>query len=202
MGEILFRSNISKNLFSGLSPWISFLPGGLIHVNILASSLFAAVSGSSAATTATVGKVTLPELKERNYNKPLSIGSLAGAGSLGFLIPPSMIMIVYGITANVSIGQLFIAGIVPGVLLALSFITYIIVRSLFIPKISSSQEKYTWKDRLKALPLILPVILLIVFVLGSIYLGITTPTESAAFGVLGSIILGFTTGGMTKKNFL
>src|SRR5699024_7516340 len=132
MGEILFRSKLSENLFKGLTPWITFLPGRLIHLNILSSTLFAAVSGSSAATTATVGKITLPELKKRKYNRALSIGSLAGSGTLGFLIPPSMMMIVYGIAANVSIGQLFIAGIIPGILIALGLMGYTIVRSLFI----------------------------------------------------------------------
>src|SRR5690625_3820817 len=144
MGEVLFRSKVSDNLFKGLTPWISFLPGKLIHVNILSSTLFAAVSGSSAATTATVGKITLPEQKERGYNKALSIGTLAGAGTLGFLIPPSMMMVVYGIAANVSIGQLFIAGIIPGILIAIGLMGYTVVRSLFIPKSTTDDDIYTW----------------------------------------------------------
>src|SRR5690625_5286777 len=134
MGEILVRSRISESLFKGLAPWMSFLPGRLIHVNVIASTLFSAVSGSSAATTATVGKITLPELMKRKYDRALSIGSLAGAGTLGFLIPPSMMMIVYGIVANVSIGQLFIAGIIPGILIALLLSGYIIIRCLINPQ--------------------------------------------------------------------
>jgi tripartite ATP-independent transporter DctM subunit len=201
MGEILFRSKLSDNLFKGLTPWISFLPGKLIHVNILSSTLFAAVSGSSAATTATVGKITLPELQNRGYNRALSIGTLAGAGTLGFLIPPSMMMIVYGIAANVSIGQLFIAGIIPGLLIALGLMGYTIIRSLFDREQTTDDVKYTWRDRWKALPLILPIILLILAVLGSIYLGIATPTESAAIGVVGSLILAFASKSMSLKAF-
>lgn len=188
MGEILFRSKISENLFKGLTPWISFLPGRLIHVNIAASSLFAAVSGSSAATTATVGKITLPELSKRNYDRGLSLGSLAGAGTLGFLIPPSMMMIVYGIVADVSIGKLFIAGIVPGIILATGLSGYIIVRCLINPSLAQGDEKYSWGYRFKTLPLILPVIVLIALVLGSIYSGWATPTEAASIGVAGSLV--------------
>lgn len=187
MGEILFRSKISENLFKGLTPWISFLPGRLIHVNIAASSLFAAVSGSSAATTATVGKITLPELSKRNYDRSLSLGSLAGAGTLGFLIPPSMMMIVYGIVADVSIGKLFIAGIVPGIILATALSGYIIIRCLINPSLAQGEEKYSWAYRFKTLPLILPVIILIALVLGSIYSGWATPTEAASVGVAGSL---------------
>lgn len=188
MGEILFRSKISENLFKGLTPWISFLPGRLIHVNIAASSLFAAVSGSSAATTATVGKITIPELSKRNYDRSLSLGSLAGAGTLGFLIPPSMMMIVYGIVADVSIGKLFIAGIVPGIILATGLSGYIIIRCLINPSLALGDEKYSWTYRFKTLPLILPVIILIALVLGSIYSGWATPTEAASVGVAGSLV--------------
>jgi len=201
MGELLFRSNISVNLFKGLTPWMSFLPGRLLHVNVVASALFAAVSGSSAATTATVGKITMPELTQRGYNPSLSIGSLAGAGTLGFLIPPSMLMIVYGISANVSIGQLFIAGVIPGFLLALAFGSYIIIRCLINPELAPKGDTYTWSDRVKALPLILPVLLLMALVLGSIYLGWATPTEAAAIGVAGAIIIGVLTKSLTKQNF-
>lgn len=201
MGELLFRSNISVNLFKGLTPWMSFLPGRLLHVNVVASALFAAVSGSSAATTATVGKITVPELNRRGYDPKLSIGSLAGAGTLGFLIPPSMLMIVYGISANVSIGQLFIAGVIPGLVLALAFGSYIIIRCLINPELAPKEETYSWSERVKALPLILPVILLMLLVLGSIYLGWATPTESAAIGVTGAILIGFITKSLTKENF-
>lgn len=201
MGEILFRSNISQNLFKGLTPWLTFLPGRLIHVNIVASSIFAAVSGSSAATTATVGKITMPELIKRGYNRSLSIGSLAGAGTLGFLIPPSMLMIVYGIAANVSIGALFIAGIVPGIILAICFSTYILIRCLINPDLAPKGESYTWSDRIKALPLLLPVMFLMIMVLGSIYAGWATPTEAAAVGVFGSLLLAFLSRSLTKEAF-
>lgn len=189
MGEILFRSKIAENLFKGITPWITFIPGSLIHVNVISSGLFASVSGSSAATTATVGRITIPELKKRNYDRSLSLGTLAGAGTLGFLIPPSMMMIVYGIAANESIGQLFIAGIIPGILLIIGLMGYTIVRCLINPELAPKIKGYTWSDRFKALPLLLPVILLIAIVLGSIYMGWATPTESAAIGVIGAVIL-------------
>jgi tripartite ATP-independent transporter DctM subunit len=188
MGEILFRSKISENLFKGLSPWMDRIPGRLIHVNIFASTLFAAVSGSSAATTATVGKITLPEYRRRNYNMELCIGSLAGAGTLGFLIPPSMMMLVYGIMADVSIGKLFIAGFIPGILIAITFSGYVMLRCVKNPEYAPRGDlNYTWMDRLKALPLLAPVIILVGIVLGSIYAGWATPTEAAAVGVLGAL---------------
>lgn len=201
MGEILVRSRMSENLFKGLAPWMSFLPGRLLHVNIIASSLFSAVSGSSAATTATVGKIALPELLDRGYNRGLSIGTLAGAGTLGFLIPPSMMMIVYGIVADVSIGRLFIAGIVPGALLATGLSGYIILRSLINPTLAKGEEKYTWKDRFIALPQLLPIVFLIILVLGSIYSGWATPTEAAAVGVLGSFIIALLSRSLNLKVF-
>lgn len=197
MGELLFKSKISENLFKGLSPWMDYLPGRLLHVNICACTLFAAVSGSSAATTATVGKITLPELLKRNYDRGLCLGSLAGAGTLGFLIPPSMVMLVYGIVADVSIGKLFIAGVIPGILLASGFSGYVIIRCLLNPELAPRSDlAYTWDDRLKSLPLLLPVIFLIVMVLGSIYLGWATPTEAAAVGVIGAIFFAFTSRSM------
>ncbi|UFJ43436.1 TRAP transporter large permease subunit [Brevibacillus humidisoli] len=201
MGEILFRSKISENLFKGLSPWMSFLPGRLIHVNIIASSLFAAVSGSSAATTATVGKITLPELLKRNYDRSLSLGSLAGAGTLGFLIPPSMIMLVYGIVAEVSIGKLFIAGVIPGILLAAAFSGFTIIRCIVNPDLAPKGESYTWADRIKSLPLLLPVCILIVMVLGSIYAGWATPTEAASVGVVGALFFALLSRSLNKDIF-
>jgi C4-dicarboxylate transporter DctM subunit len=199
MGEILFRSRISENLFKGLTPWMSFLPGRLIHVNIIASSLFAAVSGSSAATTATVGKITLPELLKRNYDRSLSIGSLAGSGTLGFLIPPSMMMLVYGMMAQVSIGKLFIAGVLPGLLLAFAFSGYTLLRSLGKNKAVSDDESYTWSDRLRTIPLLLPIFSLIIIVLGSIYAGWATPTEAASVGVLGALFFAMISRSMNIK---
>jgi len=203
MGEILFRSKISENLFKGLSPWVNFLPGGLIHINIVASALFAAVSGSSAATTATVGKITLPELFKRGFDRKLVIGSLAGAGTLGFLIPPSMMMLVYGIVSGVSIGKLFIAGILPGILLASLLIVYNMIRCIIDPSLSpKTDDKYTWDDRLKSIPQLAPVVTLIIMVLGSIYTGFATPTEAAAVGVLGALVFAFMTNSMDLNIFM
>ncbi|MCL6610344.1 MAG: TRAP transporter large permease subunit [Peptococcaceae bacterium] len=202
MGEVLFRSKISENLFKGLSPWMNNLPGRLIHVNIAASALFAAVSGSSAATTATVGKITVPELLKRNYSESLSLGSLAGAGSLGFLIPPSLVMLVYGIMAEVSIGKLFIAGIIPGIILAAAFSLFVMFRCIVNPNLAPCGDlKYNWKDRIQAIPQLLPVISLILLVLGSIYTGWATPTEAAAVGVAGSLFFARITGSMNMKIF-
>ncbi|SDJ13680.1 TRAP transporter large permease [Natribacillus halophilus] len=201
MGEIMLRSTMSKNLFKGLAPWMALLPGKLFHVNIAGSTLFSAVSGSSAATTATIGKITLQELSARNYNQSLSLGSLAGAGTLGFLIPPSLIMIVYGITANVSIGQLFFAGVFPAILLAFCLSFYIAIRSIINPNLAPEKEKFTWKDRIESLPLFLPIVLLITFVLGSIYTGWATPTESAALGVVGALLFAVISRSMTFKQF-
>ena len=190
MGEILYKSSISTKLLNGLMPWLSFIPGKLLHVNVAACSLFAAVSGSSAATTATVGKITLDELKKRGYSKSLAIGSLAGSGTLGFLIPPSLIMIIYGVLSDVSIGKLFMAGIIPGLLLATLYSVYImIVSKLDKSVVPQEEDKYVLSDFANSIKDLFPVLLLITVVLGSIYAGIATPTEAAALGVLGAIIL-------------
>ena len=192
MGELLYKSSISTRLLNGLIPWLSNVPGRLLHVNVAACSLFAAVSGSSAATTATVGKITLNELKKRGYSKSLAIGSLAGSGTLGFLIPPSLIMIIYGVLSNVSIGKLFIAGILPGILLASAYALYIIIATTIDKSaVPAQEEKITWKMRANSLRDLTPIFSLIVLVLGSIYAGFATPTEAAALGVLGSVLLGF-----------
>jgi len=194
MGEILFRSRISQSLFNGLTPWMDSIPGRLIHVNIFACTFFAAVSGSSAATTATVGKITVPELRQRGYNETLSVGSLAGAGTLGFLIPPSMMMLVYGIIGDVSIGKLFIAGVIPGFMIAGMFSSYTMVRCLINPSLAPKGEgRHSWGDRVRALPSIAPVIILVLVVLGSIYTGWATPTEAGAVGVAGSIFFAVAT---------
>ena len=192
MGEILFHSGISEKLFKGLVPWLYRLPGGLLLMNIVACTFFAAVSGSSAATTATVGRITLAEFDKLGYDERLAIGSLAGAGTLGFLIPPSLIMIVYAILAEVSIGKMFIAGILPGFLLASIYILYIVYRGLRDPSIAPrTQDSYSWAERFTALKDLLPVISLILMVLGSIYAGFATPTEAAALGVLGAAVFAF-----------
>jgi len=190
MGEILYHSSISTRLLNGLMPWLAKVPGRLLHVNVAACSLFAAVSGSSAATTATVGKITLGELKSRGYSKKLAIGSLAGSGTLGFLIPPSLIMIIYGVLSDVSIGKLFIAGILPGLLLATSYSFYImIVSTIDKTTVPQTQETFTNMDRLNSLKDLAPIFSLIGLVMGSIYGGFATPTEAAALGVVGAITL-------------
>ncbi len=187
MGEILYRSGISEKLFKSLVPWLYRLPGGLLLMNIVSCTLFAAVSGSSAATTATVGRITLAEFDKLGYDKSLAMGSLAGAGTLGFLIPPSLIMIVYAILAEVSIGKMFIAGILPGLLLAGIYSTYIVYRGIRNPEIApQSQESYSWQERIVGLKDLAPTLLLILMVLGSIYGGVATPTEAAAIGVFGA----------------
>jgi len=190
MGEILYHSSISTKLLNGLMPWLTKVPGRLLHVNVAACSLFAAVSGSSAATTVTVGKITLGELKKRGYSKKLALGSLAGSGTLGFLIPPSLIMIIYGVLSDVSIGKLFIAGILPGLLLATAYSIYIMIVSYFDKTtVPSKEEKFTNMDRLRSLKDLAPIFSLILLVMGSIYGGFATPTEAAALGVMGAIAL-------------
>ncbi len=190
MGEILFRTKLSESMFKGLAPWVNWLPGRLLHTNVIGCTIFAAVSGSSAATCATIGKMTLPELTKRGYPQDQIIGSLAGAGTLGLLIPPSIIMIVYGVSAEVSISQLFVAGVLPGLLLASLFSGYIIVWSLLHPgRIPPTTEQFTLVQRLYESRHLIPVVGLIGAVLGSIYAGVATATEAAAVGVIGSFVL-------------
>src|SRR4051812_16487567 len=167
MGEILFRTKLSESMFRGLAPWVSRLPGRLLHTNVIGCTIFAAVSGSSAATCATIGKMTLPELARRGYPEEITIGSLAGAGTLGLLIPPSIIMIVYGVTADVSIARLFVAGVIPGVLLAGLFMGYTIVWSLLHPdQIPAPDQQMTLREKLHASRHLIPVVALIGLVLG------------------------------------
>ncbi|MCU0560380.1 MAG: TRAP transporter large permease subunit [Desulfobacterales bacterium] len=203
MGEILFRSGVSERLFQGLVPWLNRLPGGLLLMNVVACTLFAAVSGSSAATTATVGKITLAEFEKLGYDKRMAIGSLAGAGTLGFLIPPSILMIVYAILADVSVGKMFMAGFIPGFMLAALFIVYIVFEGLRRPEIAPRlQQTFTWSERVIALKDLGPTIGLILMVLGSIYAGIATPTEAAALGVLGSTVFALLNRALTWKGFV
>ena len=202
MGEILFRTKLSENLFRGLSPWMQKLPGGLIHVNIVGCALFAAISGSSAATVATVGKMSIPELRKRNYPEKILLGSLAGSGTLGLLIPPSIILIIYGVAVQESIAKLFIAGIIPGIMIALIFMSYVIIWSLInkkeMPKIL---EEYSFLEKIKRSKQLLPVILLISAVIGSIYTGIATATEAASLGVVGALILSYFQKSLTLETF-
>lgn len=202
MGEILYRTSISTKLLNGLLPWLTKIPGKLLHVNVLACSLFAAISGSSAATTATVGKITLHELSSRGYDKNLAIGSLAGAGTLGFLIPPSLIMIIYGVLSDTSIGKLFIAGILPGLMLASAYSLYMVVISVRKPQVvPETDENFTLRQKLASSKELFPVMVLIFLVLGGIYLGFTTPTEAAMIGVVGSYILAIIFRNLTWDNF-
>ena len=202
MGEILFRSRISEDMFRGLAPWLTAVPGRLMHCNVIGCGIFAAISGSSAATAATIGKMTVPELRRRGYHEPMVIGSLAGAGTLGLLIPPSIIMIVYGVAADVSIARLFIAGVLPGILLISLFSGYIIVWALLNPdKTPPSDIHMSFAQKLYASRLLIPTVLLIAAVIGSIYTGIATPTEAAVLGVVGSLILSFASGSLDWNTF-
>ena len=202
MGEILFRTKLSENLFKGLSPWMQKLPGGLIHVNIVGCALFAAISGSSAATVATVGKMSIPELRKRKYPEKILLGSLAGSGTLGLLIPPSIILIIYGVAVQESIAKLFIAGIIPGIMIALIFMSYVIIWSLINKKIMPKiLEEYSFFDKIKRSKQLLPVIILILAVIGSIYTGIATATEAASLGVLGALILSYFQKSLTVETF-
>ena len=202
MGEILFRTRLSQDMFRGLAPWMQHLPGRLLHTNVVGCAIFAAVSGSSAATCATIGKMSLPELSKRGYPDIMAIGSLAGAGTLGLLIPPSIIMIVYGVTADVSISQLFIAGVIPGIVLALLFSGYIATWALLNPgKVPPPDAPLTFMQKLNESRSLIPVVLLIAAVLGSIYAGIATATEAAGVGVLGSLVISAAQGSMSWRTF-
>ncbi len=202
MGEILLKTKLSEGLFRGLAPWVNRLPGRLLHTNVIGCTIFAAVSGSSAATCATIGKISLPQLMQRGYPEKIAYGSLAGAGTLGLLIPPSIIMIVYGVSADVSIGKLFIAGIIPGLVLAALFMLYVAGWSLLNKeKIPQSDASLTFKQKLSEGKHLIPVVLLIAFVLGSIYTGFATATEAASLGVVGSIVLGLVQRSLTWKTF-
>lgn len=203
MGEFLFRTNLSRSLFNGLAPWAGLLPGRLLHVNVVACTIFAAISGSSAATTQVVGRMTLRELLKRGYSPDVAVGSLAGAGTLGFLIPPSTVMIIYGVLAEESVLRLFTAGFIPGVLLAACFSAWIMLHTTIRPDLVPDSERAlknaTLGERLRALRELGPALGLILCVLGSMYGGIATPTEAAAIGVLGAATVASLQGSMTWK---
>jgi tripartite ATP-independent transporter DctM subunit len=202
MGEILFRTRLSQDMFKGLAPWMQALPGRLLHTNVVGCAIFAAVSGSSAATCATIGKMTLPELQRRGYPDNIVIGTLSGSGTLGLLIPPSIIMIVYGVAADVSIAQLFIAGVLPGLMLAGLFSGYIVVWALRHPdQIPPRDAPMSFMQKIQASSSLIPVVLLIAAVLGSIYTGFATATEAAAVGVVGSLVLSGLQGSMSWSVF-
>jgi C4-dicarboxylate transporter, DctM subunit len=203
MGEILYRTRLSEDMFRGLSPWMARLPGGLIHTNIVGCTVFAAVSGSSAATLTTVGKMSVPELRRRDYPERMIIGTLAGAATLGLMIPPSLTLIVYGVTINESITKLFIAGIVPGIVLAAMFMAYVAVYSKVSKAYNPTPEPaMTFVEKLKNSRFLIPVICLILVVIGSMYLGFATATEAAAFGVLGALALAAGQRSLTVDTFV
>jgi C4-dicarboxylate transporter DctM subunit len=203
MGEILFRTKLSDDMFAGLAPWVERLPGRLLHVNVFGCGIFAAVSGSSAATAATIGRISLPELKSRGYPESISIGSLAGSGTLGLLIPPSIIMIVYGVAAQISVARLFIAGVLPGIMLMTLFSGYVMLWSLLNKdRIPAAGLSMRLGEKIYATRRLLPVVLLIVGVIGSIYAGFATATEAAAIGVVGSLLIAGLSGMLNRTTLL
>lgn len=201
MGEILFRTRLSEDLFRGLAPLLRRLPGGLLHVNIAGCAVFAAISGSSAATVATVGKMSIPELRKRKYPEGMITGTLAGAGTLGLLIPPSIILIIYGVTVNESIARLFIAGIFPGILLALLFMGYVATWGIIRRRRGLEGESLEAIGTVKQALLLVPVILLIITVMSSIYTGVATATEAAVLGVVGALLLSALQGSLNRSSF-
>lgn len=202
MGEILFRTRLSEDMFKGLAPWMAKLPGGLLHTNVVGCTVFAAVSGSSAATLTTVGKMSIPELRKRHYPEKMVIGTLAGAATLGLMIPPSLTLIVYGVTINESITKLFIAGIVPGLVLAALFMGYVVLISWLSPNYRPDPEPaIPFSERLRRSRYLIPILLLITAVIGSMYLGLATATEAAAIGVIGALLLAAAQGSLNRTSF-
>jgi C4-dicarboxylate transporter DctM subunit len=202
MGEILYRTRLSEDLFKGLAPWMNNLPGRLLHTNIVGCTFFAAVSGSSAATLTTVGKMSVPELRKRKYPENLTIGTLAGSSTLGLMIPPSLTLIVYGVTINESVVQLFMAGILPGLVLALLFMGYVAVwATINSKKMPKKDPEITFMDKIKSSKFLFPIFSLIIFVIGSMYMGWATPTEAAGFGVIGGLVLAALQRSLTWKTF-
>ncbi|MCZ0813275.1 TRAP transporter large permease subunit [Roseovarius sp. EGI FJ00037] len=203
MGEILFRSRLSEDMFAGLSPWMNRLPGQLLHVNVFACGIFAAVSGSSAATAATIGKLSIPELTQRGYPEKMVIGTLAGSATLGLLIPPSIILIVYGVATEQSIARLFVAGVLPGVLLVSLFVGYVALWALVNRKSLPDEALHVpFGEKLRRSRRLLPVIALIAGVIGSIYTGLASPTDAAAVGVVLALVLSWSTGTLNRKSFV
>jgi C4-dicarboxylate transporter, DctM subunit len=202
MGEILYRTKLSDDMFEGLAPLVQKLPGRLLHVNVVSCAIFAAVSGSSAATCATIGRITLPELGKRGYDEKMTIGTLAGSGTLGLLIPPSIIMIVYAAATEQSIARLFIAGVIPGIMLAALFMGFIAVWALLNKhRMPPPDPPTSFTNRVVALRRLIPVTLLILGVIGSIYGGLASATEAAVVGVALALVLSWTSGSLSRENF-
>ncbi|WP_315122603.1 TRAP transporter large permease [Comamonas antarctica] len=189
LGEILLRAGLAERMYQSMSLWLSWLPGGLMHANIGASTLFSATSGSSVATSATVGTVAIPQIKKHGYNEPLFLGSLAAGGTLGILIPPSINLVLYGVLTNSSVPKLYLAGIIPGFLLALLFILTIVIACVIKPQWGGKKIQASWNERLRSLVNLLPPLGIFFLVVGSIYAGLATPTEAAALGVSGALVL-------------
>ena len=203
MGEILYRTRLSEDLFKGLAPWMNNLPGRLLYTNIVGCTFFAAVSGSSAATLTTVGKMSVPELRKRNYPEKLTIGTLAGSSTLGLMIPPSLTLIVYGVTINESVVQLFMAGVFPGLVLALLFMLYVGIWATINKKdMPKKDPEISFYEKIKSSRFLFPIFGLISFVIGSMYMGWATPTEAAAFGVIGGLVLSSLQGSLNFKTFI
>ena len=203
MGEILFRSRLSEDMFAGLSPWLTRLPGRLLHVNVFGCAVFAAVSGSSAATAATIGKLSMPELSRRGYPETMMIGTLAGPATLGLLIPPSIILIVYGVATEQSIARLFVAGVLPGLLMTALFVGYVVIWALANPRaIPAEDQHFSFREKLSRSRRLIPVMALIAGVIGSIYAGIASPTDAAAVGVVLALALAGAQGSLTRTVFL
>jgi C4-dicarboxylate transporter, DctM subunit len=202
MGDILFRTRLSEDLFRGLAPLMGRLPGGLLHTNVMGCTIFGSVSGSSAATLTTVAQMTVPELKKRNYPERMVIGTLAGPATLGLMIPPSIIMIVYGVMTNESIAAINMAGVIPGFVLAFLFTAYVVIAAKMNPQEQPAPEPVaSWREKLEALWLLVPVHVLLVIVLGSMFAGIATATEAAAMGVAGALGLAWWQGTLNWENF-
>ena len=203
MGEILYRTQLSADLFKGLSPWLSPLPGGLLHTNIVGSALFAAISGSSAATLTTVGQMTIPELRKRGYPESMIFGTLAGSATLGLMIPPSLTLIVYGVTVNESITRLFMAGIIPGIVLASLFMGYVAIWSRFGKSHDvAAESSMSLRQKLQKSIFLFPLGGLIIVVIGSMYSGLATATEAAALGVIGGLALAAVQGSLNRQTFV
>ena len=203
MGEILYRTRLSEDMFAGLAPWMQRLPGRLLHVNVLGCAIFAAVSGSSAATCATIGRIALPELLKRGYDEKMAIGTLAGSGTLGLLIPPSIILIIYATVTEQSIARLFIAGVIPGIMLAVLFMGFIIVWALLNKsRMPPPDPPVPLRERFAASRRLIPIILLILGVIGSIYGGLASATEAAVVGVFLSLALSWWSGTFSRDSFV
>jgi C4-dicarboxylate transporter DctM subunit len=197
LGEILLRAGITERMYNGIVKWLAWLPGGLMHSNIGSSALFAATSGSSVATAATIGTVALPQIEKRGYNEPLFLGTIAAGGTLGILIPPSINLILFGLLTDTSVSELYLAGFLPGLVLALIFMATVVVACVLKPSWGGERVNASWSERIRVLPDLLPPIGIFLVVVGSIYAGIATPTEAASLGVVAAMILAAANGTLT-----